>query len=70
MCQFLAYVSILANVKQFQDLNALSLKQLLILKLTLHVGTSPARRNFSNTKLEREEKKSTPPVTEMRERTH
>ncbi len=25
MCQFLAYVSILANVKQFQDLNALSL---------------------------------------------
>ncbi len=25
MCQFLAYMSILANVKQFQDLNALSL---------------------------------------------
>ncbi len=40
------------------------------MKLTLHVGASPARRNFSNTKLEKEEKKSTSSVTEMRERTH
>ncbi len=75
MCQIL-------NVKQFQDLNALSLNYFSSdvtvaddLKLTLHVGTSPARINFSNTKLERakkkrKEKKKYLPVTEMRERTH
>ncbi len=64
MCQFLAYVSILANVKQFQDLNALSLNYFSSDVTAADFEANSAcwhkscQKNFSNTKLEREKKKN------------
>ncbi len=76
MCQFLAYVSILANVKQFQDLNALSLNYFSSDVTVADFEANSAcwhkscQKKFQQYQARKGKKKKSTPVTEMRERTH